>query len=166
MNNKNLLIAIILVSATILSGCATTTLAPQSADSDAKAFNATPNKSTIYLYRNESFGAALTMDVYLDDKFQGYTAANSYFMWVVDPGEHVIKSVAEDTETVTLETEPNKLYFVWQEVKMGFVSGGNDLHIVSDEEGKNGVNECKLIDSTAAEKILKVRNKNDASYMN
>ena len=152
---------VFLLGLLILTGCASVQFAPTEQDTEAKAFKSTPDKSTIYLYRNESFGAAVSMDVYLDDVFQGYTGANSYFIWTVDPGTHVIKSVAEDTETVTLETEPNKQYFVWQEVKMGFMSAGNDLHVVDEEEGKKGVKECKLIDVTAAEKILEAKKKGE-----
>ena len=152
---------ILLISLAVLTGCASIQYAPPEQDAEAKAFISTPDKSTIYLYRDESFGAAVSMDVYLNDEFKGITGAKSYFVWTVDPGTHVIKSVAEDEETVTLETEPNKQYFVWQEVKMGIMSAGNDLHIVDEEKGMKGVKECKLIDPSAAEKIMAARKKSE-----
>ena len=160
---KTTLRVLSLIAFLILTGCASVQYASPELDSEAKAFKTSPDKATIYLYRNETMGAAVTMDVYLDDTFQGYTGANSYFMWVVEPGSHVIKSVAEDEETVTLETEPNKQYFVWQEVKMGLMSARNDLHIVDEEQGMKGVKECKLVDVSAAEKILASRNKSEKS---
>jgi len=158
MKNKILFIAFA-VAFLFLQGCASVQMASSEADTAAKSFNASPEKSTIYLFRDEFMGAAVTMDVFLDGKFQGFTGANTYFVWTVDPGEHEIKSVAENDEVVKLTTESGKIYYVWQEVKMGLMSGRNALHIVDEERGKKGVMASKLIDASAAEKILATRNK-------
>ena len=158
MKNKILFIALA-VAFLLLQGCATVQMASTDEDSAAKAFNVTPEKSTIYFFRDEFMGAAVTMDVYLDGQFQGFTGANTYFKWDVDPGEHEIKSIAENDEQLKFTTEPNKIYYIWQEVKMGLMSGRNALHIVDEERGKKGVMASKLIDVTAAEKILASRKK-------
>ncbi|MED5492853.1 hypothetical protein ULG90_09935 [Halopseudomonas pachastrellae] len=41
-----------------------------------------------------------------------------------------------------LNTEVNRNYFVWQEVKMGLVSGGSKLQVVSEQQGRAGVQQC------------------------
>jgi len=161
MNRKAAFISMVLAFL-FLQGCASVQMASNEEDSAAKAFNVTPEKSTIYLFRDEFMGAAVTMDVYLDGKFQGFTGANTYFVWVVDPGEHEIKSIAENDEVVNLTTEPGKIYYIWQEVKMGIMSGRNKLTIVDEERGKKGVNASKLIDVSQAEKILAARKKNES----
>lgn len=158
--NKKITFISIALAFLLLQGCASVQMASNEEDSAAKAFNAAPEKSTIYLFRDEFMGAAVTMDVYLDGKFQGFTGANTYFVWVVDPGEHEIKSIAENDEVVNLTTEPGKIYYIWQEVKMGLMSGRNKLTIVDEERGKAGVNASKLIDVSQAEKILAAREKN------
>lgn len=158
---KKFAIVASIVGFMLLQGCASIHVASKEEDSAAKSFNITPEKSTIYLFRDEMMGAAVSMDVYLDGKFQGYTGAQSYFMWVVDPGSHEIKSEAENDEILKLETEANKIYYIWQEVKMGFMSARNKLQVVSEERGKKGVSESKLIDVNAASKILESRKKSE-----
>ena len=100
------------------------------------------------------------MDVYLDGEYKGYTAANTYFKWDVEPGEHEIKSEAENTEILKLETVADKIYYIWQEVKMGLMYARNKLQEVAEEEGKKGVAESKLIARDAGEKILAEKNNN------
>jgi len=46
-----------------------------------------------------------------------------------------------------LNTEANRNYFVWQEVKMGLVSGGSKLQVVSEQQGRAGVQQCTMIKS-------------------
>jgi len=46
-----------------------------------------------------------------------------------------------------IETDINKNYYVWQEVKMGAFSGGSKLQLVEEAKGKAGVKECTLIKS-------------------
>ena len=43
-----------------------------------KTFSIAPNKSGVYIYRNESMGAAIKMDVQIEGTPIGQTAANTY----------------------------------------------------------------------------------------
>ncbi|HEX6929490.1 MAG TPA: DUF2846 domain-containing protein [Gammaproteobacteria bacterium] len=127
------------------SGCASVPLADAGADANAKTFQVPVDKSAIYVYRNETFGAAVKMPVVLDGKAMGSTAANTYFRWIVDPGQHTIISRTENDAKLTIDAKPGEDYYVWQEVKMGLWSAGSQLHKVSEAEGRAGVRECKLI---------------------
>jgi hypothetical protein len=127
-----------------LSGCASVPMA--AADSARfKLLAAPPDASVVYLYRNESFGAAVKMDVSLDGRPYGQTVAKSYMVWQVAPGSHRIVSQAENNVELTFETSPGRRYFVWQEVKMGLLYARGQLHQVPDGQGQAGVNECELI---------------------
>ena len=140
------LYAILLMAAVVLfSGCASVPMASKEADMAAKQFKPTEGKSNIYIYRNESFGAAAKMTVVVDGKLAGSTAAKTYMVESVNPGQHTIISKSEDDSTLNLTTEANKNYFVWQEVKMGMWSARSQLHFVNEEQGMEGVNECELI---------------------
>jgi hypothetical protein len=99
----------------------------------------------IYLYRNESFGAAVHMDVRLDGTAYGQTVAKSYMVWEVKPGNHSLVSQAENDAQLTLNILPGRRYFVWQEVKMGVMFARSQLHEVPEAQGQSGVNECELI---------------------
>ena len=41
---------------------------------------------------------------------------------------------------------PNTIHYVWQEVKMGFFGARNKLQEVSEQRGKKGVMESKLLE--------------------
>lgn len=116
---------------------------PMKDDVQAKTFTVSKDKSNLYLYRNETFGGAVLMTVTLDGKVAGQTGPLTYYLWEVAPGPHTITSVAENTATLDLVTEPGKAYFVWQEVKMGFFMARSQLLQVDAKTGQAGVNECK-----------------------
>jgi hypothetical protein len=115
-------------------------------DSQAKDFIPVANMSTIYVYRNENLGAAIKMPLLMDDKFIGDTAANTYLRKVIEAGRHTLISKTENDAELQLDTEPGRIYYVWQEVKMGMFTAGSKLHLVDEAVGKKGVLECKLIE--------------------
>jgi uncharacterized protein YceK len=130
----------------LLAGCASVAMMPAEDDTRAKSVAVPSGKANIYVYSNETMGAALTMPVSLDGKVAGNTAAKSYFLFQVSPGSHEIGSGA-DAKPVRVAAEAGKNYFVWQEVKMGMMSGRPELQLVNDATGKAGVMECKRIQS-------------------
>lgn len=137
----------ILLLGSSLVGCASVPMAPLEADIQAKQFVVAPGKSNIYLYRDEEFGAAISMPVALDGRVAGKTASNTYFLWSVDPGRHEVTSLTENTARISVDAHAGKNHYVWQEVKMGAWTARSELHEVTEEVGRKGVNECKRIDS-------------------
>lgn len=128
-----------------LVGCASVNMADSQQDAAAKQFKVAANQAGIYVYRNESMGAAVKMDVSINGQPVGQTVANTYIYKAVPPGKTVITSKAENTETLEIDAKPGALYYIWQEVKMGVLYARNKLHQVSEAEGRKGVNETKLI---------------------
>ena len=131
----------------LVSGCASVPMAPTPADTEAKTFVVKPDKASIYLYRNETFGGAIAMTVTLDGKVAGRTGPQTYFLWEVDPGPHEVASHAENVETLKLDTEAGKAYYVWQEVKMGMWMARSRLQLMDEAAGRQGVAECKRAQS-------------------
>ncbi|MEB3735250.1 DUF2846 domain-containing protein [Halopseudomonas pachastrellae] len=82
----------------------------------AKQFNTHPDYAQVYVYRNETFGAALSMPVSVDGRQAGTTGAKSFFRFQLEPGQHTISS-QNGASSLLLNTEANRNYFVWQEVK-------------------------------------------------
>jgi len=126
-------------------GCASVKMADPAQDLQAKQFTPKANAAGVYIYRNESMGAAAKMDVSLDGKLLGQTAKKTYVFAEVQPGSHTVTSKAENTSEVTIDAVAGKLYYVWQEVKMGVMSARNKLTVVDEATGKAGVNQCNLI---------------------
>ena len=87
------------------------------------------------------------MDVELDGKAIGQTAANTYLYKEVAPGKHTISSKAENTDSVEIDAKVGTLSYVWQEVKMGILYARTKLHLVDEAEGKKGVLETKLAET-------------------
>ena len=140
---KSILLTAAVLGGLMVAGCASVPMASQSADAAAKSYAVAPGKGNIYIYRNETFGAALKMPVALDGADIGETASKTYIRRQVAPGAHTITS--QDQSTLSVNVAAGKNYFVWQEVKMGLISGGSKLHLVDEETGKAGVEDCQLI---------------------
>lgn len=136
----------LLLAAVLLTGCASVPKASPEQDARAKTFAVAAGKANIYLYRNESMGGAVKMDVALDGKPMGQTAAQTYFMFEVTPGKHTITSKAENEVMQEVIAEAGKNYFIWQEVKMGVMYARNKLNVVDEATGRAGVAECSLIE--------------------
>ncbi|ALT79170.1 DUF2846 domain-containing protein [Paucibacter sp. KCTC 42545] len=130
-----------------LVGCASVNMGDANQDAAAKTFTAPRDVAGIYVYRNESMGAAIKMDVEVDGKPIGQTAANTYLYKQVSPGKHTIASKAENTDTVEIDAKPGALYYIWQEVKMGVMYARTKLHLVDEGQGKKGVTETKLAET-------------------
>ena len=140
----------------LLNGCASVPMASLEEDSAAKKYQVSKDKSMIYLFRNENFGGALPLTVSIDEQIAGQTAPYTYFVWEVVPGEHLIKSFAEDVSSLLLVAQPGKAHFVRQEVKMGMWMARSQLYEVSEKDGIDAVNECKMAKSniTGTDKVL------------
>lgn len=134
----------VLVVAIALVGCASVPMGDTKQDSAAKTFQVPVDKAGIYVYRNESMGGAVKMDVIIDGQTIGETAPKTFFYKEVAPGKHTVASKAENTDTIEVDLKPGTLAFIWQEVKMGFLFARTKLHLVSEQEGKKGVSETKL----------------------
>lgn len=144
---KNGLIGLLLAMVVLVTGCASVPMASLEDDSQGKRFAAKADKSSIYVFRNESFGGAISMTVSLNGKVAGQTGPQTYFLWEVDPGSHEIASHTENVSTLKLTTEAGKAYYVWQEVKMGAFMARSLLQQVDEEIGRKGVLECKRAQS-------------------
>lgn len=129
-----------------LVACASVPMESPEKDAAAKTAKPGPGQSLIYVYRNEMFGAAVKLAVTLDDKMAGETASETYFLFRVPAGKHTLSSAAEgDWDKLTINCQAGKTYYVWQEVKMGMFMANSKLHLKGPEDGRKGVQECKLI---------------------
>jgi uncharacterized protein YceK len=143
---KKVVVASMIIGYAFLSGCASVNKAPAAADTAAKSFAPNTNYAQVYVYRNETLGAALSMPVTVDGKLAGNTGPHSFFKFDLPEGKHTITSQGDES-SLDIQAQKNKNYYVWQEVKMGAFSGGSKLQLVDETKGKAGVSECTLIQS-------------------
>lgn len=136
-----------LVFAFFLVGCASVKMASLDEDLKAKSFQPEQGKASIYVYRNENFGAAIPMAVNVNGRAIGQTAAKTYFKLNLLPGLYNFESTAENTSSSALQADSGKNYFIWQEVKMGLWMARTQLSQVDEATGRMGVQESKLASS-------------------
>jgi len=145
MRSYNKLTVALLGAATLLlAGCASVPMASPDLDAAAKRFEAPTDKAAIYVFRDETMGAAITMSVFLDEKLVGKTGAKTYYRIEGAPGSHTLRGDAENDSVLQLDARAGQTYFVWQEVKMGVMIARNKLQIVDASRGQAGVRKCKL----------------------
>lgn len=137
----------IILSSVLLVACAGGPKASKEEDILAKQF-ISPNNGTsnLYIYRNESFGGGVNMDVYIDDSRIATTGPKTYILKNLPAGEHKIEGKAfEGTSIIKINMLPNHIHYVWQEVKMGIWGARNRLQEVNERQGKDGVLESSLL---------------------
>lgn len=132
------------ILAASLVGCASVPMGDPKKDAELKGFAAKSDVAGVYIYRNETMGASIRMDLDVDGKPLGQTAAKTYYYTEVAPGKHTVTSKSENTDSLELDTVAGKLYYVWQEVKMGVLYARTKLHLVGEDEGRKGVLESQL----------------------
>jgi hypothetical protein len=144
MTLQRLFAPLLVAAALLASGCASVPMGDPQQDKAVKTFSVKPGKAGIYVYRNENFGGAVTMDVFLNDRPLGQTAAKTFLFAEVEPGVHKVLGKAENESIMNVIAEAGRNYFVWQEVKMGIFFARNELKIVDEKTGQEGVLECSL----------------------
>lgn len=138
----SLLIPIMLLA---LSGCAS--LSNPETDALAKLMRPVEGKAVIYVFRNEEYSAPFKIGLSLDGKSMGSTDADTYMRWSVEPGQHIIVSHSENDAPLVLETEAGKVYYVWQDVSMGFFRPRSDLRRVDRSTAEIALRSCYLLRS-------------------
>jgi hypothetical protein len=108
---------------------------------------ATPSSAQVYVYRNETLGGALSMPVRVNGKLVGKTGPKTFLTLNLPAGTHKFTSQG-DKSTLEVTTENGKIYYIWQEVKIGLISGGSKLQLVDEKKGREGVKQCTLIESS------------------
>ncbi|WP_159876833.1 DUF2846 domain-containing protein [Aquitalea denitrificans] len=131
-----------LVTALLLTGCASVDMASKEDSAKAKAF-ATPTAGNagLYIYRNSLVGKALKKDIFVDGQCVGESGPDVFFRTEVAGGKvHKLDTESEfSANSIDLMTEAGKNYFVRQYIKVGVFVGGAGLEQMTEEEGKADV---------------------------
>ncbi len=94
----------------LLAGCAPP-LPPLPEDAIAKRFEPVAGKSVIYLVRH-SMDPSYIAPVTLDDRMIGSTYKGTYIRIETASGKHRLGGFAGDSGSISLSTDPGRLYFV------------------------------------------------------
>lgn len=145
MLNKKINFSIIL--SLFATACASVPMHSKVEDQNAKQFKPSADKGKIYIYRNEMLGGITKIKLSLDGRSMGANAPKTFHVWEVEPGNHEVTCGAENSDNLKLNIEKGKIYYIWQEMKMGMVTAGCMLHNVTERKGQKGVLGCSLAKS-------------------
>lgn len=140
--NLNNRIAIISLSALVMTGCASVNMASKEESDKAKQFAAPgAGNSGLYVYRDSFVGKALKKDIWVNGKCLGESASDVFFYTQVEGGKkHKIETESEfSPNALEVFTEAGKNYFIRQFIKFGAFVGGADLEQIPEEQGKAAV---------------------------
>lgn len=146
MNTSTRRAMILILPLFFMAGCASVNKAPAEQDLAAKKFAVNPSTAQLYIYRDQTFGAAISMPVTVNGKLLGTTGPKSFFKLDLEAGTHTITSQGGKS-SLDVQTRSGDIYYVWQQVKMGLVAAGSKLQLVDAEKGQKGVAKSTLIKS-------------------
>jgi hypothetical protein len=125
-------------------------MATKAEDEEAKKFEVPPDKSRIYVFRNEIYASAYGIPTSLDSTLKGRAVSYSYFAWDVEPGRHLISCLEREDRTIEIFAKVGKAVFVKEEFRIGaphilIADKDCELSETSEKVGMSGVKSCKLI---------------------
>jgi len=140
----------VLILAYIVTGCASTSKAPESKSNEAKSFNAPNDRGTVYIYRTgRAVGAAGQLSVRVNSNTAGGTGPGTFFKWDFKPGNYTFSSsTGESSAVVELDVKTGQVYYLRQDARIGVSGGRVTLKEVDSKQGQNEVNKCKLLVSS------------------
>lgn len=124
-------------------GCASTPMAPPTADAEAKTFVPEAGKASLYVLRGHGPGTGRLFAVVVDGRMAGWLAPDTYHMLSVAPGKHVLAVVAVATAESAEEEEVNALAgqncFYFASLRASFRGDRVHLRFLSDAEGRKKI---------------------------
>ncbi len=149
---KVALLTLMLCTTCVLAGCATVPLASPDEDALAKRLVAAPDRSLIYLYRNEYSGQQFPCWYPLMSSGRKNRSL-LLFPLGCPSGTHTFTSYGEKESTLVITAKAGKTHYVHQEIKAGVWMARSRLYEVDEDEGRKAINTCKLIPSAVHDAI-------------
>jgi hypothetical protein len=103
------------------------------------------DKAMVYAVRPTHYGAAIQTKLSMDGHWMGVNMADSYFVFLADPGEHEFCSQSENASRVKLTLQAGQTYFLQQHIRMGFLKAENELTQLDDNAGPKALKKCKRV---------------------
>lgn len=121
-------------------------LPPTPEDLQAKRMELAPGKAVIYLVRTKPDLSTMPAGVQLDGQFVGTTYAGTYYRLELSPGRHRLSGSGEDIGAITVDVQPDRIYFV-QHTVVATLRAPNPMsffHPMGEGEGRAAVQRGQL----------------------
>jgi hypothetical protein len=99
----------VVATVALLGGCTSMAPAPQSS---VPRIEGAPGKAVVYIVRTRPDMSYLAAPLVVDDRMIGASYAGTYFRLELAPGRHRISGYGQDNGAMTLDVQPDRLYFI------------------------------------------------------
>jgi hypothetical protein len=128
-------------AAALLTGCAANQQFVHIPNSNARVED--PAKGRICVVRPSGMASASSMEIWDGKTHIGNTGASSYLFWERPEGEAIIEGKEENTSTVSLWVKSNKVYYIFQHLRMGWWAARNELEVIDEAKALPLIKKCK-----------------------
>ncbi len=111
---------------------------------DLKNMMPPEGKALVYIIRPQIQGSLVVFKNYINERYIGATKGRKFLYEILEPGMYTITSKAEKYNSLELEAEPNKIYFIKQNLKMGIWMMRVQLELINEVKGRKLLKKCKL----------------------
>jgi hypothetical protein len=110
---------------------------------DQKKIVEDPGKGRIYVIGPKMAGVRIAPQISDDGESIGNTRIRGYLCWEQKPGETTISGRTDNISEVTVNVEAGKAIYILQTVNVGWETTHNQLHVVSEQEGREALKACR-----------------------
>jgi hypothetical protein len=100
---------------------------------DSPAFAPKPDKALLVIIRTATFNGDEIFNNYLDGRMIGQTRGRTAFLTDVAPGRHYVTSRAENVDTIRLNFEAGRIYFLLQGIYPGWTATSRFTSLTIEE---------------------------------
>lgn len=131
---KSILLLLMISFVLTFVGCAPTYMVAKEPCIDVRGVIPSPGKSALVVGRTTTFGGGVNIENFLDKQFIGTTKGRSFFVSSVEPGRHYVTSQAENLDTVLLNFEPDKTYYLLNSIRMGVLFARSKYYLMEGQQ--------------------------------
>lgn len=102
-----------------LAGCGPSHMVVKEPCPDVRGIKPPTGKAALVIGRTTIFGGGINFENYLNKRFIGTTKGHSFFVTLVDPGDHYVTAHGENYAGMLVRFESDKTYYLQNEVRMG-----------------------------------------------
>lgn len=140
---KHLIYSLVLLSFLLLLSCGSSKKAAENAHK-VQLVNMPTDKAVVYFIRPSMLGQLINTKVEIDGTLIGKNKGKQYLYATVEPGQHTLASIAENTSEIPIVLEAGQYYFFEQEIKMGVLKARNELVRIEETDARIKLQKCKL----------------------
>jgi len=121
------------VALILAAGCAT---GPKFSEMQATIKPLAAGQGRVYVYRDSSFGAAITPKVAINGKVVGVSRANGFFYADLPAGDYRLAAETEVERSITFTLAAGESKYVKASISFGFVAGRINFDLVNAAAGQ------------------------------